>query len=108
MNLRQFSRREPYFYGMKLLIKNIKGLVGARETNPGILSGAAMRELPILSNAWLAVEDGIIVDFGTMEEWGGITDWRDLEVMRVGNTFFLVGVIRIVTWFMREIEKVNL
>ncbi|MFT4779340.1 MAG: imidazolonepropionase [Flavobacteriales bacterium] len=91
MNLRQFSRREPYFYGMKLLIKNIKGLVGARETNPGILSGAAMRELPILSNAWLAVEDGIIVDFGTMEEWGGITDWRDLEVIDASGKYLFPG-----------------
>ncbi|MDG1262939.1 MAG: imidazolonepropionase [Flavobacteriales bacterium] len=76
---------------MKLLIKNIKGIVGAREEKPGLLSGAAMKEMPMLENAWLAVEDGIIVDFGLMENWGGITDWRDLEVTDADGKYLFPG-----------------
>lgn len=52
---------------MKLLIKNIKGLVGAREEAPGVLKGAKMKDLPVIEDAWLAVEDGVIADFGEMK-----------------------------------------
>ncbi|HET6992471.1 MAG TPA: imidazolonepropionase, partial [Bacteroidia bacterium] len=65
----------------KLLIKNIRTLVQVRENSPKTVSGKAMNELPCINNAWLAVEDGIIVDYGTMENWPGITDWSNLEVI---------------------------
>jgi imidazolonepropionase len=65
----------------KLLIKNIGTLVQVRENAPETVSGKTMNELPCLHNAWLAAEDGIIVDFGTMENWPGITDWSNLEVI---------------------------
>ncbi|MES2837283.1 MAG: imidazolonepropionase [Bacteroidota bacterium] len=66
---------------MKLLIKNIKQLVQVRENAPLKLSGTEMKSLPILENAWLAVEDGIIVDFGEMNTFPGITDWSNLEII---------------------------
>jgi imidazolonepropionase len=66
---------------MKLFIKNIKGLVGVYEDAPQFVSGKNMQNLPVLEDAWLAVEDGIIADFGLMKDWPGITDWRDLEVI---------------------------
>jgi imidazolonepropionase len=65
----------------KLLIKNIRTLVQVRENAPEMVQGIAMNELPCLQNAWLAIEDGIIVHFGTMENWPGITDWSGLEVI---------------------------
>jgi imidazolonepropionase len=65
----------------KLLIKNIAWLAGAYETSPGLLAGKQMQQFPILQNAWLAIEDGLIADFGSMEDWPGISDWRELEVM---------------------------
>lgn len=37
--------------------------------------------MPVLEDAWLAVEEGMIADFGNMEDWPGISDWRDLEVI---------------------------
>lgn len=76
---------------MKLLIKNIKGLVGAREEAPGILKGKSLSDLPVIENAWLAVEDGVIADFGEMKDWGGILDWRDLEVIDAEGRYLLPG-----------------
>jgi imidazolonepropionase len=72
---------------MKLLIKNIKGLVQAREEKSVLLKGADMKTLPILEDAWLAVEDGKIADFGHMSSWPGISDWRDLEVLDADGRF---------------------
>ncbi len=65
----------------KLLIKNIRTLAQVRENAPEMIAGKAMNELPCIHNAWLAIEDGIIVDFGTMVDWPGITDWSNLEVI---------------------------
>lgn len=65
----------------KLLLKNIKTLVSVYETAPGKLSGNDMKNLPCIENAWLACEDGIIVDYGSMETFPGITDWKGLEVI---------------------------
>ncbi|CAN5201193.1 imidazolonepropionase [soil metagenome] len=65
----------------KLLIKNIRSLVQVRENSPETVAGKAMNELPAVNDAWLAIEDGIIADFGTMSEWPGITDWTGLEVI---------------------------
>ncbi|MEJ6615844.1 MAG: imidazolonepropionase [Crocinitomicaceae bacterium] len=73
----------------KILIKNIKGLVQYGEDLPIIRKGKEMQELPILSNAFLALEDGVIVAYGAMEDWGGITDWRDLEVIDAEGKFVL-------------------
>lgn len=73
----------------KLLIKNIKGLVLAEEKPLPYRSGAAMREVPVIEDAWLAVEDDQIVSFGTMEEWSGIEDWRELEVIDADGAYVL-------------------
>lgn len=50
-----------------ILITNIKGLAQVRDSTPTVLSGAAMTELPKLENAFLAIEDGKIVDYGEMQ-----------------------------------------
>jgi imidazolonepropionase len=65
----------------KLLLKNIKQLISVYDTAPIKLSGKEMKDLPSIENAWLAAEDGIIVDFGGMDTFPGITDWKDLEVI---------------------------
>ena len=66
---------------MKLLVKNIGGLVGVYETAPHILKGKDLGSLPVIHNAWMAVEDGLVVEYGEMADWPGISDWRDLEVL---------------------------
>ncbi len=50
-----------------LLIENIKGLVQVRGTTPSFLSGSGMAHLPILTNAFVAVKDGLIADYGLQQ-----------------------------------------
>ena len=42
-----------------LLIRNIKGLVQVRDQTPDAIRGQAMAELPILTNAFLAIKDNL-------------------------------------------------
>jgi imidazolonepropionase len=77
----------------KLLLKNIKTLVSVYENAPEKLSGKEMRNLPCIENAWLACEDGIIVDFGSMDEFPGITDWKDLEVIDCTGKIVMPGFV---------------
>ncbi|MBL4624066.1 MAG: imidazolonepropionase [Flavobacteriales bacterium] len=65
----------------KLLIKNIKELVQVEGTPKNRVPGLEMKDLPTLKNAWLAIEDDTIVDFGPMSEMPGIADWNNLEVI---------------------------
>jgi imidazolonepropionase len=73
----------------KILVKNIKGLVQVGENLPAIRKGKEMQKLPILENAFLALEDNEVVAYGLMEDWEGITDWRDLEVVDAEGRFVL-------------------
>lgn len=73
----------------KILIKNIKGLVQYGEDLPKIRRGAEMKTVPVLENAFLALENGTIVAYGSMDDWGGITDWRDLEVIDAEGKYVL-------------------
>ena len=50
-----------------ILVKHIKQLVNVREQNH-LLRGAALAELPVMEDAFLLIEDGIIVDYGNMYE----------------------------------------
>ncbi len=73
----------------KLLIKNIGTLVQTRENSPETVAGKAMNELPCIQNAWIAIDDGIIADYGSMEDWPGITDWSGLQVIDANEGFVL-------------------
>lgn len=66
---------------MKLLIKNIKTLVQVRDNVIEKVNGKTMSDLPCIEDAWLAIDNGLIADYGTMEDFPGITDWKDLEVI---------------------------
>ena len=65
----------------KIIIKNIKGLVQAGENISLLLRGADMASLPIIEDAYLALENNVVIDYGKMEDWQGITDWRGVEVV---------------------------
>jgi imidazolonepropionase len=67
---------------MKILIKNIKQLIQVEEEEfrPKVC-GADMKKLPVLDDAWLAIEDDKIAGFGKMADWEGISDWRNLTVI---------------------------
>ncbi len=79
------KRSLEHFSMRKLLIKNIKQLLGVYDHAPERLLGAEMKILPSIENAWLAAEDGYIVDYGSMDDFPGITDWKDLEVIDVAG-----------------------
>jgi imidazolonepropionase len=76
---------------MKLLVKNIGALVGTHAADVNALRGSQLAHLPMIQNAWLAVEDGVIVDFGEMADWPGISDWRDLEVVDADGGWIIPG-----------------
>lgn len=65
----------------RILIKNIRQLVQVRENPPERVSGKAMSELPVLEDAWLAIDNGLIADYGSMSDFPGISDWNELEVI---------------------------
>ena len=50
-----------------ILVKHIKQLVNVREQTT-LLRGIALAELPVIEDAFLLIEDGIIADYGHMYE----------------------------------------
>ncbi|HET8887211.1 MAG TPA: imidazolonepropionase [Salinimicrobium sp.] len=74
---------------MKILFKNIHQLIQVREKSVEKLSGAEMKELPIIDNAWLFVENDLISDFGKME---------NLPEISVDETIDATGKILMPTW----------
>jgi imidazolonepropionase len=49
-----------------ILIINIKGLVQVRDSTPDFIAGPAMGELPVLENSFLAIQNSLIADYGSM------------------------------------------
>lgn len=74
---------------MRMLFTHIKGLVGAFETAPAFVAGAQMNAFPVIHDAWLAIEDGRIADFGRMSDFQGIGDWTGLKVVDCEGRFVL-------------------
>ena len=57
-----------------ILIRNIKSLVGVKDTNDRFVSGAAMKELGVIDNAYLLLEDGLIKAYGPNSNAPGRAD----------------------------------
>lgn len=72
-----------------ILIKNIKGLAGILENQEVALRGKEMNTLNVLAHAFLAIEDGIITAFGSMDDLAGIVDWSDLEIIDAEGKYVL-------------------
>lgn len=51
-----------------ILITHIKGLVQVRTSTPSFIAGAEMSQLPWIENAYLAIANGLIASYGTMNE----------------------------------------
>jgi imidazolonepropionase len=77
---------------MKVLIKNIKAIVGAREDAPQRLMGEEMKSLPLIENAYLAIENNIIADYGPMDELH-IDDWNSLDIYDAEGRYLLPGFV---------------
>lgn len=63
-----------------IFITNIKGLVQVREKQLAPLSGAEMSHLPVLENAYLTIENGLISGFGKMSDIPADTSKKYLDV----------------------------
>lgn len=74
---------------MKIFIKNIKSLLMTIPNDIPFVEGNSMSELHQLNDAWLAIEDGLIADYGSMSEFEGIEDWRNLTIIDASGRFVL-------------------
>jgi imidazolonepropionase len=74
---------------MKIFIKNIKSLLMTIPGDVPFVEGHFMCELNQLNDAWLAIEDGIIADYGSMNDFDGIEDWRNLTIIDASGRFVL-------------------
>ncbi len=73
----------------RLIIKNIKGLAGAYEQSPKMLRGEELNELPVLSDAFVVVENGVIRDFGKMSDFLAGADAEGADVIDAAGCFVL-------------------
>ncbi|MGZ3865993.1 MAG: imidazolonepropionase [Bacteroidia bacterium] len=73
----------------RILIKNIKKLVQIREAGISKVSGKEMDILPCLEDAWLAIDNGLIADYGSMNDFPGIADWHGLEIIDANERMVL-------------------
>ena len=64
----------------KILIKNIGSLITV-SSNSELKKGGKMKELPSINNAWLKIKDNRILDFGGMDNWEGIDDWNEFNII---------------------------
>ena len=70
---------------MTTLFINIKELIQVRDSNISFVSGNEMKELPTIKNAFLVIENGLIADYGSMENCPKI----DAEIIDVTGKMIL-------------------
>jgi imidazolonepropionase len=73
----------------KILIKNIKGLYQVGESFSAYLKGDDMKTVPVIENAFVAIENDTIVAYGAMDDMLGIDDWRNLEIIDATGKYVL-------------------
>ena len=44
-----------------------------------------MKKLPFIENAWIIIKDDLIFDFGHMNDWKGIDNWNEFEIIDAEN-----------------------
>ena len=66
---------------MKIVIKNIAELIQVENKIQEKVSGSAMKKLGTIKDAFLCMENGIITDFGSMDNWQGIDDWNNTKIV---------------------------
>jgi imidazolonepropionase len=66
---------------MKTVIKNIAELIQTEDSPRKWVSGKDMSSISTIKDAFVEVENGIVTAFGSMEQWTGLEDWNDTEVI---------------------------
>jgi len=96
---------------MKVLFRNIKKLIQVEENPCKWIAGGDMRNLPLLENAWLLINDNLIEDFGAMDKLPDFDDELSLVEVDVTGRMILPSFCdshtHIVYAGSREIEYVD-
>ena len=66
---------------MKIVIKNIAELVQTESTPKKWVAGADMKNISTIKDAFIEIENGIITGFGSMDNWSGINNWSNTEII---------------------------
>ncbi|MGS2760732.1 imidazolonepropionase [Sinomicrobium sp. M5D2P9] len=64
---------------MNILIKNIKQLLQVRDTPVRKVSGPEMKDLPVIEDAFLLIENGNIADYGKMKDLPDLATGRIID-----------------------------
>ncbi len=70
---------------MKIVIKNISELIQTEESPRKWVAGKDMKNINTIKNAFVEIEKGIITSFGSMEDWTGIDDWNNTDIIDAGG-----------------------
>jgi imidazolonepropionase len=66
---------------MKTVIKNIAELIQTEDTPRKWVAGSDMKSISTIKDAFVEIENGLITSFGSMDQWNGIEDWNNTEVI---------------------------
>ena len=66
---------------MNILIKNIAELVQIETTPKKWVAAIDMKDLNTIKDAFVEIQDGIITNFGSMNDWKGIDNWNNTEII---------------------------
>ena len=66
---------------MKIVIKNISELIQTEETRRKWVAGKDMKNINTIKDAFVEIEKGIITSFGSMDDWTGIDDWNNTDII---------------------------
>ena len=66
---------------MKTVIKNISQLVQVEHQIRKWVSGSEMSKIDTIKDGFIEIQDGIITAFGSMDQWTGIDDWNNTEII---------------------------
>ena len=66
---------------MKTVIKNISELVQVEHQIRKWVSGSEMSKIDTIKDGFIEIQDGIITAFGSMDQWKGIDDWNNTEII---------------------------
>ena len=66
---------------MKIVIKNIAELIQTESTPKKWVAGADMKNISTIKDAFVEIENDIITGFGSMDNWSGIDNWSNTEII---------------------------
>ena len=66
---------------MKTVIKNIAELIQTEKEPKKWVAGSDMNTINTIKDAFIEIDEGLISDFGSMDDWSGIHDWNNTEII---------------------------